>query len=160
MSIRLILILIILSSKTFIFGQKPEDLLYEVTIQSGTGFYGTTSVKFQLEGMVLRSSGKYENDKYERKVDFVPIQQIDSKKMLKFFEYIFKNNLMNIEYNYTQNQYYPVDMIIRILDMRDGNYIQYRYNKYCPLFDKLIILLNDLIPKKHKNIYEIKRIPK
>lgn len=146
-------------TSSLVVGQKVEDLLYEVTIQSGAGTYGYTSIKFQLEGMLLRTN--IENrDKIERRVNFIPIEQIDSKKMLKLFDFIHKKNLMKLDYQYLPNPYYSVDIKIRLLDMNSGNYIQYRYNTYNPLFDKLIELINDLIPTEFKQDYQTQRIEK
>lgn len=158
---RFLLIFAFLCSSTVVVGQKQRvaDLLYEVTIQSGAGTYGQTSIKFQLEGMLLRTMVKDEkNNTIERKVDFIPIKQIDSRKMLNLFAYIYSNNLMKLDYECTPNPYYPVDMQIRILDMNGDNYVQYCYNKYHPLFDELIVLMNNLVPKKYRKIYQTKGI--
>lgn len=163
-------------SMTFAFGQKQEDLRYEITILSGPGTYGTTVVRYLFEGMILRTniSSKYHTktkiknfivdntySNIKTMKDFISSEQFSYKKVLQLFEYIHKNNLMNLDdYQYTPNPYYPFYIDIRILDMNSGKFVSYKYNEYCPLFDELIALVNDLVPKEYKREYQIERIKK
>lgn len=154
------LLIIVLLYSNIVYGQNEDvkDLFYNVTIQSGAGKHGFTKIQFQYEGLLCRTFE--ENESLERSVIFIPLEELDQKKWIKLFNFINEMDLMGLNYDNIHNVYYTVSIKIHIYEVYQNKYVQYQYNRYNPALDKLIILLNELVPKEYRDLFNNKRIPK
>lgn len=133
-----------------------------IKITGGLTALGTESVSLQREGLIYWSNPFFSNifskEKREEVTKLVPWTELDQKKVFKIMQYVYDNKLYD---------YQPVSppegailtegnpTTISFLIIRNGSYSEIYY-KYCDeKLDKLIRMINNLIPQKDREHFRM-----
>lgn len=152
---RLLLIKLIFFSFFSFFSFSQEGrYFYEVDCVQGFTSFGTLSVKFMKEGLIIR---RLKEKNWKEKIKFIPIDKLNYKKYEKLHDYIFHNNLINKELEEYQSNFSfgHVGDGITIYNVHSKEFIYLYYEVYDEEIDTLYDLINDLIPKRFKKKFSL-----
>lgn len=138
--------------------QKTEDLFFEITIQSGTGVYGVTSIKLMYEGLLLRTFKEDHDGSYKTLKKLIDLKTLDSAQILVIFKLIEDKGFMSFENRTVSNPHYSPPIVIRILDLNRNEFNVINYDTFNVDLDELLVEMNKLVPRELNHIYQTKRI--
>lgn len=132
-----------------------------VRISSGYTTFGTQSISLQREGLICWNH--FFLDGRDEKATLIPFEELSIKKVWEVMDYIYQNNLL--EYSNDSlaipprgfvGQAYPPTKIVFIIYAQDRYKVLYYY--YCDnKIDKLIQMMNDLVPLNYKEFRQFCR---
>lgn len=128
------------------------DDFIEVGISYGYGSYGSTAVKFEREGLLYRydiydlNSNK---NSYTEISHFIPLSELNGKKVQALQTFLHKKDMFNLNYSGYADSILTSRKCVSInLRSPQGKCKSYCYRSCNSELDSVIILLNNLLPKK------------
>jgi len=135
--------------------QEVRDFV-EIRIRAGASIYGTTSIILLREGLIYNSYFDY-NKGIRNEVKFVPYYLLDLDQVYVIQNYIYdflRDSLWQVNIpNHIILGPHPIRVGILEIGKQEHTSFLYRYCNH-PV-DKLIMLMNSLIPARDRDAYGI-----
>lgn len=149
------MLLYFLCSSTVI-AQEPLNFV-QIEVKSGPSVYGMASIKLLREGLVCRAYTKH-GDKLIEKIKFFPLDELDKDKFNKIQRYVTDKEIFlidNVDVPDTVLTSFRNPIVIYYVQLQEDQFSMLEY-RYCdPRVDAMLSLLNEVIPRRWRDLYSI-----
>jgi len=141
------------------------DLAFEITVRSSSGQFYYNKVQLQSEGLFLFHLIEKKNRCIKSKIKFIPIKKVVKYlplgiEIIDLFNFIEENKIMNInglnEPDLSCIEHRNKISII-CFNIISGESTYFEYGYYDESIDTLINIINNIVPKKFRREFSIKK---
>jgi len=138
----------------FCYGQGYRENLNSIQIHIEVG--PSQAIRFFREGMICKTSIKNSKGLFKSYTTFFPINSLDYDKINKLKNFIYYNSFFSKDTICDQPGFGTTSLPIYITIIKDENLNVITWQDgNCKELEKLIDMINDLIPKERRDMFKI-----
>ena len=138
------------------------DDFITIKIRSGYTILGTSSITLQREGLIYWMNpflANFQEEENKEEAKFIPFQKLDKDKVLNIMKYVYEQKLYEIKkLEVLEGSVIPEGMpiVISFIVHKKFQYTGFNYFICDERVEKLLQMMNELIPKEDRVKFEIK----